>query len=584
MGLASVAETSIDRAAYEEARFEAYQRWSAEQQRDPKFASVRMLVDDLRSHGRIHETTWPRFDDEELAWAAEILNAPHTRVDRFRFDGQDIIVKESDGVNPAITLRRVYVDGLRKTQEDVAQEPGLIYQLHRDKIFMDFYEAVERMMRGETDYDTIHMASACPMPHEVADDPQEAERLLKLRHYDIENRTAYDYTARKLPGNQLEMSATRHDSSDLRAFSRLHQEYGYAESEVDVPSHFQGQFLAVENTGHLPIEVVIGQRAKILDTALEELTGQKHYHGRTEDLIDAHDFLQQHCSEHLSGYKAFNELLARHIAGEPLNYRLKDYLLTCLFKQEAVEKSVLSVGDLYRLRVQLEADRVTPDMAMACRELLIYDFHATISARLKLYLKGEQLPEIEFSDGDDFMSSYAEDASDNGAEAAARGEDFSGCETATEVNSLAQAAQLALDKNMSLEEVLRMRQTEREWRRGDCRNCLRKDGVFKRLLVGECGLCKDCENAHNEHGDAGLESRRAEALAESEEPTIDKEPEKTNQRRLVDGVYYMLDGRVYRYSNKIIIGGAEPEFTTNKGQLITGAAARQLELILSQEI
>lgn len=572
----------------EQDRFEAYIRWEGMQLSDPRSMGFRMLHADVREYGSIQPETWERFDVEERTWAAEVLNAPHSHIDRFDFDGQDIIVKEADGVNPRVTLRSVYQNGLDKTRQDIETEPGLAYQLRRDEIFMEFYEEIERMMRGETDYDTIYMTSTCPVPSELSDDPEEAARLMKLRWYDDERRKSFDYTARRLPNGQLELSATTLDSSDLQAHAAVMNAYGYENvSFALLTSHEYGAYRSYDNTLDQPIESVIAGRVTVYDNALEAKTGKRHKFGREDDTIDAHEFFRGHTEDYWVGYKAYHEQLAQHLAGQELHDQLKAYLLRCMQRQEQVGKSVLSQDKLYRLRAQLQGGRITPDMAMSCRELLVYDHHATLTRLLKQFNETGEVEQLQFNDGADFMSAYAEAASSNGSAAAANGETFAGCETATGVNSLTAAAQTAATKGMSLEQALRMQDEEAMHclriqlygytiRKGvHCPFCDQKVDARDTIATIEC-LSSDCRTVLNKA--TGEASSRLERASE-DDTTATITPIK-----LRTGTTYTVGGHQYRREQLTVVGGAKILYIDPAGQRIEGAGAERLDAVISSSV
>ncbi len=573
-------------------QFEAYQRWEARQLSDPRFASVRMLTEDLQHHDDILPQTWERFDVEERTWAAEVLNAPHSHVDRFAFDGRDIIVKESDGVNPRITLRDVYQNGLDRTRADVAHEPGLDFQLERDELFMRFYEEVERMMRGKTGHDTIHMVSACPDPGEFEQVKiGEAVRLLNSRFYNLEQRKSFDYTARRLPDGRLELSATRLDGGNLDAHAAVLRASGHEEMSFQMlKSHSYGSYLSYDSTTSSPIEIVVAARAAIYDAELEAQTGQKHHYGRKNKSIDAHSFFREHCDTHWAGYRAFNELLAVHLAGGKLQYPLQEYLLKSLEKQEHVGHSVLTSDKIDRLRAQLRHGHITPDMVMSSRELLIYDHHATLIRLLRQYTETGQVNELNYSGGD-LMGAYAEAASSNGSEAAANGETFAGCETATSVNSLSNALQSASEKNMSPEQALRMQEEE-------ALHCLRIQLYGYTIRKGtNCPFCKQTVDARDTaesieclNTDCGKILNKAthevtSRLPEEREAAEPSGEDASAQRvKLRAGQDYTVGGGRYRRQLLTVVGGAHVLYIDEAGNHIGGTDAERLDAIIYQQL
>ncbi|HKX23812.1 MAG TPA: hypothetical protein VJM46_01115 [Candidatus Saccharimonadales bacterium] len=603
MTVAAATDITGQREDLDQQRYEAYQAWERRELGDPRFASTRMLVDDVRNHGRILDETWERFDVEERTWGAEVLNAPHMHVDRFRVDGNDIIVKESDGVNPRLTLRDVYQNGLDITRADVAAEPGLAFQLRRDELFMEFYEAIELMMRDHSQPDTIHMISTCPSPDELGVDHDEATRLLRSKFYDLENRKSFDYTARRLPDGRLELSATRLDSSDVAAHAAVLQSSGYDNvSFALLTSHEFGRFLSRENTTSQPIEVVAAGRAAVYDAAMERATGQVHKFGRIDDSVDAHEFFRDHTEDYWAGYKAFNELLALHLGGRDLAPALQGYLLKCLDGQERVGQSVLSQEKIDRLRVQLAGGKITADMALSCRELLVYDHHATITRLYRQFAQTGEVDQLDYEGGGGFMDAYADAASSNGTEAAANGETFAGCETATGVSGLSAgesgmgaAVQLASQLGVSLEQAMRMQAEE-------AAHCLRIQlyGYTIRRDV-HCPFCEKTVDARDSTAaieclddECRMVLNKATGEAKSRlDPTRDPGDSIDGDEGLLQAVAapklqsgrdYELGGRRYRRTLLTVVGGAQIQYTDEAGQHIKGAAAQQLEAIIVGQI
>ena len=584
----TLAAPQLQRQEIEAQRFEAYQNWERLQHSDPRFASLRMLLADVRDYDTIRPETWERFDLEERTWGAEVLNAPHSHIDRFRFDGQDIIVKESNGLQPQITLREVYQNGLDRSREEAAIDPDLEFQVQRDELFLEFYESIEQMMRGETAYDTIHMISTCPVPSELSDDPKEAARLMQAKYYDAERRKSFDYTARRLPNGQLELSATTLDSSNLEAHAKVLQASGYANVNFALtPSHYFGKFLSYDNTTTVPIELVIAARASIYDAELEAQTGRPHRYGRDDDTIDAHKFFEQFCDDYWAGYKAYHELLAEHLSGKDIHEHLRNYLSKCLSRQERVGQSVLSEDKLIRLRTQLASGKITADMAMSCRELLVYDHHATLSRLLKHYKETGTVPRLQHASGDDLMGAYADTASSNGADAAALGETFAGCETATGVSGLAGAAQAAAAGKTSLEQSLRAQEEE-------AMHCLRIQlyGYTIRKNV----LCPFCDNKVDAKDtersivclDAGCGVSLNKATGEIQYPNRPEEAKSQevpqHVPRLHTGQVYLIGKESYRRELRAVVGGAEVMYIDTSGQHITGLAAEHMDAAISQQL
>ncbi len=596
----SVATDVLAREQIGEQRYEAYQQWERLHASDPRFATTRMLIDDIRAHGHVRPETMERVDVEERTWAAEILNAPHSHIDRFLFDGRDVIVKETDGLRPRLTLRDVYQNGLEKTRADVEREPGLDFQLKRDELFLEFYEAIEMMMHRQGAYrnvDTIQMISTCPVASELTSDIDEAVRLLNSRFYNLEQRKAFDYTARRLADGRLELSATRLDSSDLEGHAAVLQTYGHADVDFrSLPSHQYGQYLTTGNTTHVPIEVVIAARVSVYDEALEAKTGKKHRFGRTDDKPDAHEFFDEHCGEYWAGYLAYNDLLAQHLAGQRLHSSLQKYLLKCLDGQQQAGHSVLSQDKLNRLRVQLQSGSVTMDMAMNCRELLVYDHHATMTRLYGRFVETGSVEQLEYTSDGDFMDSYADAASSNGIEAAVNGEAFAGCETATAASaleavasgagSIASAAELARKMNVTLEQALRiMKHCEEIRDKGftihegvQCPCCEQKVNATETVDRMTCNSCGSFVNK------ATGELTRRPGLVEQKASGIEDLVERRPRLRLEYGRAYQIGAATYVRQQLIIVGGAHTIYVDEAGSHIGGREAEALEAAILQQL
>jgi hypothetical protein len=414
---------------------------------------------------------------------------------------------------------------------------------------------------------------------------------MSLRWYDRHRRKSFDYTARRLPDGRLELSATTLDSSDLAAHARVLEEYGYETvSFAMLPSHEYGAYRSYGNTTDEPIELIIADRVGIYDQELTRQTGRPHRFGREDDTGDAHEFFRNHCEDYWAGYKSYHELLALHLAGGELQRPLQKYLLKCLESQERVGHSVLDQDKLTRLRSQLWHGNLTMDMAMSCRELLVYDHHATLTRLLKQYKETGQVDQLVFADEGGFMDAYADAASDNGSAAAANGETFAGCETATSVSSLSSAAQAAAANGMSLEQALRMQNEEAM----HCLNIQLYGFTIRRNVT--CPFCA-------KQVDARDTERTIECLNTECGTILDKATGETRVRqtllslggeqggteeatvaRLRSGESYELGGYAYRREQRIVVGGAEVYYIDPAGQAIEGVHAQRLDAIISQQI
>jgi ribosomal protein L37AE/L43A len=390
-----------------------------------------------------------------------------------------------------------------------------------------------------------------------------------------------------LPNGQLELSATTLDSSNLDAHAAILQAHGYdTVSFALLTSHEYGAFRSHTDTTDRPIELVIADRVKVYDTSLEAQTGRRHNFGRVDDTIDAHEFFDEYCDDYWAGYKAYHELLAKHLGGHRLHDNFRDYLLRCMDRQEQVGQSVLTQDKIDRLRIQLLGGRVTPEMAMSCRELLVYDHHATLSRLLKQYNETGLVDQLNYNGSGDFMDAYAEAASSNGSAAAANGETFAGCETATGVNSLATAAQVAGEKGLSLEQVLRMQDEE-------AMHCLRIQLYGYTIRKGvQCPFCEQKVDARDSTAeieclDCGKVLNKASGKVSSRRKEKNESEASTPERpriKLRTGQHYTISGQRYRREQHTVVGGAEIFYINPAGVRINGVQAERLDAVISQQI
>ncbi len=177
---------------------------------------------------------------------------------------------------------------------------------------------------------------------------------------------------------------------------------------------------------------------------------------RVKESIDAHELFDKHCPEYWAAFAAYNELLAQHVAGEPLDDKLKTYVFSALDMQEKAGRSVLNDHQIHRLRMQLISGTIHADMILPCKKIITYNHHATIDQLLKQYNEtGHVINLAADQDGDDLLTAYSEVAGGLGGMAAAEGLSYEGCHVGNEVHDLAAVAELALSQGISLEQALR---------------------------------------------------------------------------------------------------------------------------------
>lgn len=603
-----------------ETSVEDWVHWDLELLNNPEVASIRMLYEDLRHFGEVKPGTWQRFFNEEYTLAAEVLDTGQRRVEILPFDGRDIIVKESDGYNSQQTLRQVFQRGLDLSRQKVEVEPGLRFQLCRDEIFMAVYEEVERMMRGETEHDTIKMTSTCPLPEEIAADLIElgieknaeaalkaAKKLLKKEFYNLGEDEdgrgkSFQYIYRRTERG-LETSTTRIDGSDLRAHDEvIKKSYGY----TDIPSavlasHDRGGLWGFSVTTGLPITEIAKADSDLYDRVMLNLTGHRYNYGRRDSSIEAHEFFEKHCPEYWAVYANFHTELADHFCGRQLPDGLKNYLRQTAESHLEKEKSHLEIIELEQLKTQLHSGKIELEMALACKKLLTYNHHATLANLLKEYNTTGRVSSLSGDDVDAMIGSYSANASSSGEAAVDQGLAFGGCGVGNTVSSIATASEIAAVRGISLEQAMRqMLQSQVERRRkftiGKCQVCLEETKLFfffvadPKTEIGECKVCLNCENIHNREGDKGLarvaieamkrlakENSKVEAgVKAGVEPKINKE--------LQPGQVYSTEYGEMVFKRDLGLGGAKISFVSpSDGREVTGMAAWRLEAGLKNQ-
>jgi hypothetical protein len=228
-------------------------------------------------------------------------------------------------------------------------------------------------------------------------------------------------------------------------------------------------------------------------------------------------------------------------------------------------------------------------MAMSCRELIVYNHHATLTRLLAQY---NEHGRVDSLDSNNIMGSYGDDASSNGAEAAANGEVFAGCETATSVGSIALAAQEALAKGLTLEQSLRAQQEE-------AMHCLRiqRDGYTIRRNV-TCPFCEqkvdardtkttitclseDCGKTLNKATGEVTSPRRPEG----DHDTVNSVSTEVKETiKLQTGHTYHINGKPFRRELLLIVGGARVIYRDEAGNHIGGVQAEELDAVVTSQI
>jgi hypothetical protein len=494
-------------ATIEANRAEAYEAWRHELLADSRLAPFRILWQDIMHFGEVGDETWQRFQNEKYSRFAErMTDTHHERPDYYVFDAEtnDVVVYE-DPVKGRYTLRDVYENGLRSSQVLTAERgERFAFQLQRDEIFMQSYEHIEAMMRGETDYDTIVMVSTFPV-EELAGN----QDALKEKFYDLDDGKQFEYVFKRIelengakilgmgastlysPQEVLQLR-TMHGKAALAAVQHSH---GAQVPYTMVSSHEQNRYIATFNAEGAAVEDIMAADAAVYDTELKRLTGRDFDHGREDVAIDAYT-LFDHCQNDWAAYKAYYEMFARHMAGDELNPYLRDHLLNLLsdYRRLGKTNNVTSGEGLNRLFQQVWYGRITPDMQLACNEIMDYAHSALMKKYMTTYKQTGVLPQQ--NDGGDILASYSGDSGNANGNSVESGDDFNECEGGNGVSDVSAAAALAKETGMSLEEALRA--VKKKSSVPYNASLVEKYGAMN-VFLGKCGAC----GSHGEVGPCG---------------------------------------------------------------------------------
>lgn len=484
----------------------AYEQWvQAELSSDPSLTAYRILYNDLREYGQVLPETWAYFDLQEQTGGAESINTQHITFLTGEYDPKTDEIVAAIAGGERITYDAITINGVERAQKRVAANSDFAFQLERDQIYHNNYHGVvKEMWRGNTDYDTVIYVST--FPQDVIDDfGNYGHHLLQQLHYDPEESKGFINIFRKNSHTgKPEYAAVRIGNALPEYMAKYLQTRGKKVGKLS--SHqYGGQVITAHTADRAFVDVATGE-VDVFDEVLRKETGKNHRFGLDKPGIDAYELFKQ-CPNIWGAYRQYHELLARHFAGAPLAPDLYDYLVNT---HAAVGFHVLDAHDSARLGAQLDAQKITADMALACKKVTTYAHYATLKRLLDEYRTTGRIIDIK---GEELMQAYGATAGGDGGQAAQRGDILGDCETVygQVVNS---AAALAAREGISLEEAMRRlnRKPER-WTDGQCRNCERETKIWK-LEDGGCNICKTCADADTLKKEAGLREERQKAQAE----------------------------------------------------------------------
>lgn len=421
--------------------------FQAELSRDPSLTALRILTNDVRDFGRIRPEAWYYFDQQEMTGAAESLRTKHITETIGYYDAETDEIVASVAGGERVTYEQVVTNGYERSAKRALEDKDYAFQARRDAIFANNYLGpVKNMWREDPGYDTVIYGSA--FADELLRQGEKGAAMLKELTYDTEDLKGFIYIFRRRPDNNMDFGAARLANMTHQPFIRFLKAHGYTDADfAKAQSHDLGSFVITANTTDQPLREVASEKAAMLDAALQMETGQRHFFGEKKPSIDAYEFFS-YIPRVWAGYRQFHRLLAEHFAGQPLHDELRDYL-TQLHVTQA--DHVLDYPETMRLGQQLMGDKITVDMALACKKLLTYAHYATIDALFEEFMLTGTITHLE---GDD-LRAYADSAGSSGGAAAAAGKEYGDCESRYGNASMNSAMSLAAAQGISIEEALR---------------------------------------------------------------------------------------------------------------------------------
>lgn len=487
----------------------------------PRLTPLRILHHDVANFGFIRSETWDRYRNEKYSRVAEALTqTTQLRPDIYTYDPilGDVIISETDGINPRYTMGMVFENGYAKSKKEAAANPALAFQLQRDQYFLETWRAVEQMLKGETDFDTIKMISTFPIEQwqtksgrltcedKAYGDGVQYEYLFR-RGKDEEGNIVLEMATGTLfcPKQDFEPEPTAIATQyGKQAAAFILNRNGYSDAVYSQSSDTYGGNMMTATTGKTPLSQLFDGDRALYDQEIERLTGRPSYRGKQESRhIDAYHLFDL-CQNEWAAATAFDEMLAWHLKGSPLDPKLRRHLLNLIAGYQKEEKWHASVTkeEFNEFHMQVWKGEILPGMALVCSEVLLYAHTALFSDKADAYLQGKWEHKTAVKNGDELIDGYSQDTNSSGARAIEEDRVFSDCEDKNQITGEAVAA-FAAKNNVSLDEARRRLQKEQQKKFESiafktCRSCETDANV------GRCDVCEDCEKAHDNGGDVGL--------------------------------------------------------------------------------
>lgn len=415
-------------------------------------ASLYLLRADIDRYGEVRRETFERVYEQELTYLAEGIDAPLiTRFEQHMVGGR---LEAIDGT----PLRQMLKNGLETAVKGAKEDSR--YAFHAQRAQNDLFEldAVEAMMRGEANINTI--ISFSPFPHEALE--EHGKGLLVTRGYQPDRKLSFLRIYQNAGDGRLQTSTISLDNSNLDGFRDIAAKYGVKIPDNET-SDFFGQYLIglqeERALANLEQELIVHY-----DTFLNSITGLNYYQGRASaDRINPWDFIES--QKDLVGF--YFQRLNSMSEHPPVS------------------------------RVVLERQKIE----------LTYSFWAAMKQRLDRYRRGQLSVPVSNKDmlGDEQRLQL--EIANAGQAAAERHERLVGCGgdmliEASETSLWNARPETALASIMTSE-------TERlEWKEGYCRinECPTRP---RKTEVAQCNICRGCQRLFDKGKDPRKEYRRA---------------------------------------------------------------------------
>lgn len=406
-----------------------------------ELASIRILQEDLKTHGFITPESWQQVYNEELTYVAESINAP-LRTEFMLKETPEGLVDER-----GVLLREALQRGLWAARSASDRDNRLEFNLRR--AIHDYHEGeiLEEMMQRESGHNTV--VSVSPFCEEAY--RQHGKRTVEDFGYQPDRCLGFIRVYQKTAGNQLKVISISVDNSNLDAFRSVLWQLGVEVPPGTASDDFLGQraYLSLDEVGQ---ETLPDKLVSEYDRLLGVMHGQEFSAGRPKnDEVEAWGFISEQ-----------QDLIAHYFE-----------------RLEALAKE-------------------RPSDVNAKRRLT-YSFWASLNSRMKTYEPHRTSISQPVPTSSAIQYAILEREMNQAfAAASARHEKMTGCG-----GSIRMGASGSLEESSPSEAMESIMDDKKEswvWKSGVCRvdNCPTRPGKTK---VGPCDVCQSCQHVFDKGGD-----------------------------------------------------------------------------------